>query len=31
LKYTFSGLGTPQGKLTIAWEKHVAAVPVLIK
>jgi hypothetical protein len=31
LKYTFSGLGTPQGKLTIAWDKHVASVPVIVK
>lgn len=31
LKYTLSGLGTPQGKLTLAWEKHVASVPVIVK
>jgi hypothetical protein len=31
LKYTFSGLGTGAGKLEIAWEKHVASVPVIVK
>jgi hypothetical protein len=31
LKYTLSGVGTAQGKLQIAWEKHVASVPVLVK
>lgn len=31
LKYTLSGLGTPSGKLELAWEKHVASVPVTVK
>jgi hypothetical protein len=31
LKYSFLGLGTFAGKLTIAWEKHVASVPVTVK
>ncbi len=31
LKYILSGLGTPQGKLTIAWEKHAGTVSVIVK
>jgi hypothetical protein len=31
LKYTLSGLGTGRGKLQIAWDKHVASVPVIVK
>jgi hypothetical protein len=31
LKYTFSDLGTAKGKLQIAWDKHIASVPVVVK
>jgi hypothetical protein len=31
VKYTLSGIGTGAGKLEIAWEKHVASVPVFVK
>jgi len=30
LKYTLSGIYTGNGKLEIAWEKHVASVPVKV-
>ena len=31
LKYTLSDIGTAKGKLQIAWDKHVAWVPVIVK
>jgi hypothetical protein len=31
MKYSFSGLGTPNGKLELTWEKHTATIPVTVK
>ena len=31
LKYTLSGVGSASGKLQLAWDKHGASVPVIVK
>ena len=31
LKYTLEDEGGNKGKLTIAWENHVASVPITVK
>jgi hypothetical protein len=31
LKYTFVDLFSPKGRLDIAWDKHVASVPITVK
>jgi len=31
LKYTLTGTGGNKGKLELAWENHVASVPLTVK